>query len=200
MPYLPHQEGIQGKSIKVIIDGGSCHNLANEELRVKLHLTKKRHPHPYKVQWLSDSSTIKVEHTVEVSFKIGAYEDTLECDAIAMTVCHLLSERPWQYDRSVIHNGRTNHYSFKWKDKEYVLRPMTASQVIVNKSQASTTPLHAQGESSKGVTHHKVSERHKPNMSASMLSANKDIILLATRRDLRNVSESPSHVLHFVSL
>src|SRR5215216_8196909 len=53
--------GINGRSVKVIIDGGSCHNLASEELCSKLQLVKKKHPRPYKVQWLSDSSTIQVE-------------------------------------------------------------------------------------------------------------------------------------------
>ena len=84
-----------------------------------------KQPHPYKVQWLSDFGTIQVEHTVQVSFKIGAYEDTLECDVVPMYVCHLLLGRPWQFDRGVIHNGRANHYSFKMKGKEYVLQPMT---------------------------------------------------------------------------
>ena len=38
--------GINGKSIKVIIDGGSCHNLASTELCEKLQLTMKKHKHP----------------------------------------------------------------------------------------------------------------------------------------------------------
>ena len=42
--------GINGRSVKVIIDGGSCHNLASDELGSKLQLVKKKHPHPYKVQ------------------------------------------------------------------------------------------------------------------------------------------------------
>ena len=50
--------GINGRSIKVIIDGGSCHNLASDELCSKLQLVKMKHTHPYKVQWLSDSDTI----------------------------------------------------------------------------------------------------------------------------------------------
>ena len=78
--------GINGRSVKVIIDGGSCHNLASEELCSKLQLVKMKHPHPYKVQWLSDSGTIQVEHTVKVSFKIGAYKDTSECDVVPMSV------------------------------------------------------------------------------------------------------------------
>ena len=94
---------INGRSVKVIIDGGSCHNLASEDLCDKLHLVKTKHPHPYKVQWLNDAGILRVEHTVQVSFKIGAYEDTLECDVIPMSVCHLILGRPWQYDRGVAH-------------------------------------------------------------------------------------------------
>ena len=41
---------INGRSVKVIIDGGSCHNLASEELCYKLQLVKMKHPRPYKVQ------------------------------------------------------------------------------------------------------------------------------------------------------
>jgi hypothetical protein len=47
--------GIQGRSVKVIIDGGSCHNLGSEEIFSKLQLVKKKHSRPYNVQWLSDS-------------------------------------------------------------------------------------------------------------------------------------------------
>ena len=42
--------GINGRSVKVIIDGGSCHNLASEELCSRLQLVKRKHPHPYQVQ------------------------------------------------------------------------------------------------------------------------------------------------------
>ena len=34
--------GTNGRSVKVIIDGGSCHNLASEELCSKLQLVKKK--------------------------------------------------------------------------------------------------------------------------------------------------------------
>ncbi|KAK1681766.1 hypothetical protein QYE76_042614 [Lolium multiflorum] len=77
--------GIGGKSIKVIIDGGSCHNLASTELCEKLNLTLRKHPHPYHVQWLSDKGNVKIQHTVTVHFKIGPYEDTIECDVVPMT-------------------------------------------------------------------------------------------------------------------
>ncbi|KAK1649899.1 hypothetical protein QYE76_067704 [Lolium multiflorum] len=47
------------KSCKVIIDGGSCHNLASKELCTKLKLKYLPHPHPYYIQWLSDNGEMK---------------------------------------------------------------------------------------------------------------------------------------------
>jgi len=38
------------KEVKVIIDGGSCHNLASHEMGDKLGLKLLQHPHPYNVQ------------------------------------------------------------------------------------------------------------------------------------------------------
>jgi hypothetical protein len=76
--------GIHGKLIKVIIDGGSCHNLASTELCSKLNLQLRKHAHPYHVQWLSDNGNVK----------IGAYEDMVECDVVPMMVCHVLLGRP----------------------------------------------------------------------------------------------------------
>jgi hypothetical protein len=128
--------GIDGKSIKVIIDGGSCHNLASTELCNKLKLPIKKHAHPYHVQWLSDNGNVKIQYTVSVSFKIGPYEDTVECDVVPMTVCHMLLGRPWQFDKGALHDGRTNVYSFKCNDKTFVLHPMTPSQIIADNAKA----------------------------------------------------------------
>ena len=87
--------GIQGKSILVIIDRGSCHNLASQELCIKLNLPPRDHKDPYHIQWLSDSGNVKIEHQVSVSFKIGPYEDIVACEAVPMMVCHMLLGRPW---------------------------------------------------------------------------------------------------------
>ena len=67
-----------GKLIKVIIDGGSCQNFASTTLCHKLHLPLSRHPMPYQVQWLDGTDTFTIEYKVQVPFKIGAYEDTVE--------------------------------------------------------------------------------------------------------------------------
>ncbi|KAK1617977.1 hypothetical protein QYE76_023494 [Lolium multiflorum] len=47
------------KACKVIIDGGSCRNLASKELCTKLKLKYLPHPHPYYIQWLSDNAVTK---------------------------------------------------------------------------------------------------------------------------------------------
>ncbi|XP_020406471.1 uncharacterized protein, partial [Zea mays] len=90
---------VQDKVVKVIIDGGSCHNHASREMVEKLGLKLQRHPHPYHVQWLNESGDIKIGYKVKVSFKIGEYVDIVECDVAPMSVCHMLLGRPWQYDR-----------------------------------------------------------------------------------------------------
>jgi len=48
-----------------------------------------------------------VDKQVEVCFKIGKYEDVVLCDVVPMEASHLLLGRPWMFDRSVFHDGRT---------------------------------------------------------------------------------------------
>ncbi|XP_068477278.1 uncharacterized protein [Phaseolus vulgaris] len=45
---------IQGKICSLIVDGGSCTNVASSRLVTKLNLETKPHPRPYKLQWLSE--------------------------------------------------------------------------------------------------------------------------------------------------
>ncbi|KAK1595668.1 hypothetical protein QYE76_037387 [Lolium multiflorum] len=181
--------GINGKSIKVIIDGGSCHNLASTELCSKLNLPLRKHNNPYHIQWLSDNGNVKIQHTVTISFKIGAYEDTVDCDVVPMTVCHMLLGRPWQYDKKANHDGHTNDYSFKVDDKYFILRPMTPSQVIADNARAlaraKEATIHSEMRGER-VIHQKESERHKPYVSEMMS------VLLATKSEMREVNHTPS--------
>jgi hypothetical protein len=56
------------KACKVIIDDGSCHNLASIELCSKLNLKYFPHPNPYYIQWLSDSGEMKISYMVQLEF------------------------------------------------------------------------------------------------------------------------------------
>jgi hypothetical protein len=51
-------------SCHMIIDGGSCNNLASSDMVDKLALTKKPHPRPYHIQWLNNSRKAKVTKLV----------------------------------------------------------------------------------------------------------------------------------------
>jgi len=121
---------VHDKEVKVIIDGGSCHNLASCEMGDKLGLKLLRHPHPYHVQWLNDSKDIKIGYKENIPFKIGEYVNTIECDVAPISVCHLLLGRPWQYDRYSQHCGRTNQFNINLKGKKFVLKPMTPQQIM----------------------------------------------------------------------
>lgn len=44
----------------LIIDGGSCVNVASKLMVDKLGLKTQKHPHPYRLQWLNDSGELKV--------------------------------------------------------------------------------------------------------------------------------------------
>ena len=49
-----------------------------------------------------------------------------------MDVCHILLGRPWQYDRKVVHNGKTNCYKFVKDGIKHTLVPMKEEDTIEN--------------------------------------------------------------------
>ncbi|XP_027169405.1 uncharacterized protein LOC113769129 [Coffea eugenioides] len=65
----------------VIIDSGSCTNVASSLMVDNLKLPTRDHPRPYKLQWLNNSG--------EAS--------------------HIILGRPWQFDRQVTFDGVTNN-------------------------------------------------------------------------------------------
>ena len=73
---------IKERSYRVIIDGGSCNNLASVEMVEKLALCTQPHPQPYYIQWLNISSKVKVTRLVRVNFAIGSYHDSFDCDVV----------------------------------------------------------------------------------------------------------------------
>ena len=121
---------IQGKVCSMIVDGGSCTNVASTTLVEKLNLQTTKHPRPYKLQWLSDVGEVKVDKQVLVSFVIGKYKDEVLCDVVPMEAGHLLLGRPWQFDRQTIHNGYTNQFSFVHNNQKITLIPLSPKQVF----------------------------------------------------------------------
>ncbi|RDX97853.1 hypothetical protein CR513_19332, partial [Mucuna pruriens] len=83
---------VLGNLCSVIIDGGSCVNVASERLVKKLALPTTVHPRFEKGDFL-------VDRQAEVAFTLGAYDDRVVCDVVPIEDTHLLLGRPWQFDR-----------------------------------------------------------------------------------------------------
>ncbi|KAJ8764938.1 hypothetical protein K2173_010403 [Erythroxylum novogranatense] len=126
---------VNEKICSLIIDGGSCTNVASTLMVEKLGLECLKHPRPYRLQWLNDMGEIKVNKQVLVSFSIGKYYDHVLCDVVPMHACHLLLGRPWKYDRRVLHDGFKNRYSFTMGDQKFVLAPLAPKDVYEDQMQ-----------------------------------------------------------------
>ena len=120
---------MQNKVCSMIIDEGSCTNVASTVMVKKLGLPMIKHSRPYKLQWLNDSGEVRVHRQVLISFRIRKYKDKVLCDIASMQAGHLLLGYPWQFDRQVKHDGYTNKYSFIFNQKIIILAPMIPKQV-----------------------------------------------------------------------
>ena len=81
---------VKDKVCTMIIDSGSCTNVASALLVDKLNLNTIKHPKPYKLQWLNECGEIRVTKQVLISFSIGKYEDEVLCDVAPIHTGHLL--------------------------------------------------------------------------------------------------------------
>nr|KAJ0225478.1 hypothetical protein LSAT_V11C100042380 [Lactuca sativa] len=125
------------------IGKGSCDNLISEEAVQKLALKIENRPKPYKLQWLKKGGEVTVSKRSLVQFSVGtAYKDDVWCDVVAMDACHLLLGRPWEYDRNIDHNGRTNTYSFLFGGVKITLVPSKPNEPVPRPSDE----LEAEGE------------------------------------------------------
>ena len=181
---------VKGQVCRFIIDGGSCNNIVSAMLVEKLGLQTHRHPHPYHMQWLNNSGTVKVSSTVKLSFSIGDYHDEVDCDIVPMQACHLLLGRPWQFDVDSVHFGCSNKYSFIHKEKKVVLVPLTPEDIHASdvarmkreeseKRKMSETHNNSKGENSKP------SHSIQPTTNKRVPENNE--CLLVTKGDLREM-------------
>ncbi|XP_022007177.1 uncharacterized protein LOC110906335 [Helianthus annuus] len=126
---------ILGKVCTFVIDLGSCDNLISEEAFQKLALKTESHPKPYKLQWLKKGGEVTVSKRALVSISIrSTYKDDVVCDVVPMDACHLLLGRPWEYERDIEHNGRSNTYSFLFGGVKITLVPSKPKQLATKQS------------------------------------------------------------------
>ncbi|XP_076931934.1 uncharacterized protein LOC143597275 [Bidens hawaiensis] len=126
---------ILGKVCTFVIDSGSCDNLISEEAVCNFALKTESRSKPYKLQWLKKGGEVMVSKRALVSFSVGTtYKDDIWCDVVPIDACHLLLGRPWEYERSVEHNGRSNTYSFMFGGVKLTLVPSKPKELATKSS------------------------------------------------------------------
>ncbi|XP_074288664.1 uncharacterized protein LOC141613818 [Silene latifolia] len=91
----------------LIIDSGSCTNVIAKDVVAKLKLPTKNHPKPYKLHWLDGNNGVMVKKQALISLQLGP---------------------PWQYDRKVEHDGRSNVYVVSKGKAKYHLKPLSPTK------------------------------------------------------------------------
>ncbi|RDX80278.1 hypothetical protein CR513_39193, partial [Mucuna pruriens] len=109
-------------------NGGSCVIVACKRLVKKLALPTIVHPRSYRLQWLSKKGELLLNRQVKVMFTLGGYEDRVVSDVVPMEATRLLG-RAWEYDKKVIYDGVTNHFTFIHMWQRVVLKPFPPSEV-----------------------------------------------------------------------
>ncbi|XP_071902667.1 uncharacterized protein [Coffea arabica] len=125
---------LKGLKIQVPAFKGSSSTVGAEQtwqayMVESLGLPTTRHPHPYRLQWLSEDGEVRVFKQVRVPFSIGPYTDEIVCDVVPMHATHVILGRPWQFDKHVTFDRRANKYTLLHDGKRKVLTPLTPAQV-----------------------------------------------------------------------
>ncbi|XP_071933094.1 uncharacterized protein [Coffea arabica] len=187
---------VMDKLCSLVIDPGSCTNVASALMVERLNLPTSDHPRPYKLQWLNNSGEVRVHKQVLINFAIGRYKDDVLCDVVPMQATHIILGRPWRFDKRVIFDGFLNKYSFVHNTKKITLAPLTPQQVhedqiglqkeydmhcdIKKKNLHDTKSKMAEPSSHKIDTSHSTIEGKKERKS----------IMLARTRDVRKALHS----------
>ena len=85
---------MKGKVCTLIIDSGSCTNVASSLMVEKSNLHIMKHPKSYKFQLLNECGEVKENKQVRIPFSICKYEDEVLCDVAPMHAGHILLSRP----------------------------------------------------------------------------------------------------------
>ncbi|KAH1122158.1 hypothetical protein J1N35_005318 [Gossypium stocksii] len=104
------------KICSLVVDGGSCTNIASILMVDKLALLTTKHPRLYQLQWLNEEDELKVSKQVLVPFSIKKYHDKVLCDVIPMFAQIRNSDYitlPKREDSFCLHKVKLkNHHSF----------------------------------------------------------------------------------------
>ena len=120
---------ISDKLYSLLVDGGSCANVASTRVVDKLGFPTISHAKPYKLQLLSEEGEIIVNKQVFIAFYIGKYKDEVLCDVVLMEATHILLGRSWQYDRKTLHDGLTKKFFFTFHGHKVTLKSLPPKEV-----------------------------------------------------------------------
>ena len=82
----------------VIIDSDSYENIIGRDAMETLDLKVEKHLSPYTIDWIKATKKIQVTERYKLPLSIGKYKDEVYFDVVDMDACHLLLDRPWQFD------------------------------------------------------------------------------------------------------
>ena len=145
---------------KVIIDSGSSVNAISEKALKQLGLPFEKHPNPYEVSWVVNSSLL-VDKRCLLNIKILSYEDKVWLDVVPMDIGSIILGRPWLYDNDVRIQGRSNECSFMFNNRRIILKPYMKN-IHPNKLTKVSVPLNLAEKSSNRET----TLREKPTIYA----------------------------------
>jgi hypothetical protein len=80
--------------------------------------------------WFNDVGKAKVIHTCRVSFSIGSYASSVDCDVVPIEPCSILLGHPCGFDNDATHHGQINTYTFMHKGKKITLLPLTLAEIV----------------------------------------------------------------------
>jgi len=124
---------INNNICSLIVDEGSCANVAGTRVVDKLGLSTISQTKPYKLQCLSEVGEIIVNKQVLINLSIGKYKDEVLCDVVPMEATHVLLGRPCQFDNKFFHDGFTNQLSFDFHGHKVILKSLSPREVHEDK-------------------------------------------------------------------
>ncbi|GJU25909.1 hypothetical protein Tco_1164530 [Tanacetum coccineum] len=83
------------------------------------------------LMWLKKCGEVSISKRTLVTFSMEiTYKDSVWCDMVPMDAYHLLLGRPWEYDRNMTHDGRSNTYSFLFSGVKITLMPNKPKELV----------------------------------------------------------------------
>jgi len=184
---------INNKLCSIIIDGGSCANVASTRVVKKLGLPTISHKKPYKLQWLSEEGEIMVNKQVLLTFFIRKYKDEVLCNVVLMEVIHVLSRRPQQYDRKILHDGHINKFCFNFQGHKFIFKHFSPKEV--NKDQIK---MKTKIQSEKGKENDKTGLLISPHVPKTVMLVRPKINIVVSLRYYLSLSCLSTHSSNYM--